>query len=198
VKGIAPASAFTNLMTTDTTPAVMGRFARAHVSLGSRTAKMERVASMQSQEAEFSTFMSTTALRLRRVLAAQYGVDVGGDLHADAMTYAWQHWDRIKVMANPIGYLYRVAQSASRPHRRWTTRNSFPAAMPEIVHTDSDPTLFASLGSLSEAQRVAVLMVHGHGWSYAEVADTLGTSVTAVTNHVHRGLAKLRREMEVN
>jgi DNA-directed RNA polymerase specialized sigma24 family protein len=148
-------------------------------------------------EAEFSTFVTTRAVRLRRVLCAHYGVDTGGDLHGEALAYAWQHWERVRTMANPVGYLYRVAQSAGRPQRRWNTRHSFPATMPEVIHTDSDPTLFASLGSLSEAQRISVLMVHGHGWSYAEVADVLGVSVTAVTNHVHRGVTKLRTELEV-
>lgn len=34
-------------------------------------------------------------------------------------------------------------------------------------------------------------VVHAHGRSYAEVAETLGVEVSTVRNHVHRGLQKL-------
>ena len=35
-----------------------------------------------------------------------------------ALAYGWQHWDRIGAMANPVGYLFRVGQSAARTDRR--------------------------------------------------------------------------------
>jgi RNA polymerase sigma factor (sigma-70 family) len=144
----------------------------------------------------FSRFVDDHGIRLRRVLTARYGVETGGDVYADALAWAWQHWDRLEPMQNPVGYLYRVAQSSSRPHRRWLQRNSFPARMPERWHVDEDSALFQSLGSLTEPQRVSVLMVHGYNWSYSEVADVLGCSVASVTNHVHRGLNALRRQLK--
>jgi RNA polymerase sigma-70 factor, ECF subfamily len=145
--------------------------------------------------AAFTEFVEANGVRLRRILTARYGVEAGGDIYGEAMTWAWQHWERLQPMDNPVGYLYRVAQSSSRPHRRWLKRNSFPAKMPERWHVDQDSELFASLGSLSEAQRVSVLMVHGYSWTYAEVGEVLGCSVAAVTNHVHRGLATLRKQL---
>jgi RNA polymerase sigma factor (sigma-70 family) len=144
----------------------------------------------------FTKFVDEHGVRLRRVLTARYGVETGGDVYADALTWAWQHWDRLEPMDNPVGYLYRVAQSSARPHRRWLQRNAFPARMPERWHVDEDSALFQSLGSLSEAQRVSVLMVHGYNWSYAEVADVLDCSVASVTNHVHRGLNALRKQLK--
>jgi DNA-directed RNA polymerase specialized sigma24 family protein len=39
---------------------------------------------------------------------------------------------------------------------------------------------------------VAVVLVHCFGYRYREVAELLGVSEAAVTNHVHRGLARLR------
>jgi DNA-directed RNA polymerase specialized sigma24 family protein len=35
-------------------------------------------------------------------------------------------------------------------------------------------------------------MVHCYGYRYRDVAEVLGVSDAAVTNHVHRGLARLR------
>jgi DNA-directed RNA polymerase specialized sigma24 family protein len=51
------------------------------------------------------------------------------------------------------------------------------------------------LGGLNHEQRVSVLLVHGYGYSYGDVAEVLGVSVAAVTNHVHRGLVALRKEL---
>jgi DNA-directed RNA polymerase specialized sigma24 family protein len=143
----------------------------------------------------FDEFVATDGLRLRAVLIARYGLEVGCDAHAEALAWAWQHWGRLSAMQNPLGYLYRVAQSATRPHRRWRSRHSFPSRMPERWHLDADPMLMDSLGDLTEAQRVSVLLVHGHQWSYAEVAEVLECSVSAVTNHVHRGLTAMRKQL---
>ncbi len=151
---------------------------------------------IDSTTSEFESFVAVDGLKLRRIFTARYGVEVGGDIHAESLAWAWEHWEKLRVMNNPVGYLYRVAQSASRPHRRWLVRTSFPAKMPERWHVDRDPTLFASLQGLSDNQRTAVLMVHGHGLSYAEVAEALNCSVSAVTNYLHRGLAILRRELQ--
>ena len=151
---------------------------------------------IESTTSEFEVFVAADGLKLRRIFTARYGVEVGGDIHAESLAWAWEHWEKLRTMENPVGYLYRVAQSASRPHRRWKVRTSFPAHMPERWHVDRDPTLFASLQGLTDNQRTAVLMVHGHGWSYAEVAEALSCSVPAVTNYVHRGLAILRRDLQ--
>jgi DNA-directed RNA polymerase specialized sigma24 family protein len=48
------------------------------------------------------------------------------------------------------------------------------------------------LAVLSPDQRVCVLLVHGFGWTYNEVAELLGMKRSEVNNHVHRGLAHLR------
>jgi DNA-directed RNA polymerase specialized sigma24 family protein len=145
---------------------------------------------------QFAEFVKIDGLRLRRIMTARYGVETGGDIHAESMAWAWQNWAKLQAMENPVGYLYRVAQSSARPHHRWLRRTSFPSKFPERWHLDEDSSLFNSLSSLSEAQRVSVLMVHGHQWTYAEVAEALECSVSAVTNHVHRGLATLRRQLE--
>ncbi|WP_395154901.1 RNA polymerase sigma factor [Ilumatobacter sp.] len=49
--------------------------------------------------------------------------------------------------------------------------------------------------SLTEPQRVSVLLVHGHRYTYDEVAQILGVSAAIVRNHVHRGLRGLRTQL---
>jgi DNA-directed RNA polymerase specialized sigma24 family protein len=142
----------------------------------------------------FTTFLESDALRLRQALLARFGLGVGCEVWEDTLTWAWEHRARVQDMTNPVGYLYRVAQSASRRYVRWYNRNALVPTDETLVEDGRvvDPDLVAALGSLGRNQRVAVTLVHAYGWSYAEVADVLGISIVATTNHVHRGLRKLR------
>ncbi len=44
--------------------------------------------------------------------------------------------------------------------------------------------------------RVAIILVHGHGHTYASAAELLDVPVTTITNHINRGLARLRTLLE--
>ena len=96
-------------------------------------------------------------------------------------------------MANPVGYVYRVGQSRSRARR-----------VPELPRPDSiglpdiEPQLIPALLRLPETQRTAVWLVHACQWHYAEVAEALGTTTSMVGNHVARGMARLREDLEVH
>src|SRR5207248_2212986 len=120
--------------------------------------------------------------RLARALLAAYGPDRGHEALAEALGYAWEHFGEIRLMANPAGYLYRVGQSRSRPRRR-PGAAAFPspaeAGVPWV-----EPSLPAALETLTEHQRVAVVLVHGYAWTHREVADLLGIAPTTVQNHV--------------
>lgn len=150
-----------------------------------------------SYEEEFERFARTDAERLRRVLVAQHGVDLGNDLAADAIAYAWEHWDRVGGLTNPVGYLYRVAQTSGRNRRRWKRPSPFLAEPPREIEHD-DPALGVALMRLGDVQRACVVLVHVYGWSYGEVGESLNVSEGSVRNHVHRGLRALRGLLESN
>jgi DNA-directed RNA polymerase specialized sigma24 family protein len=100
-------------------------------------------------------------------------------------------------MGNPIGYLFRVGQTSVRAQTRRRRRFALPVEdRAGITPADTGPELHTALEQLTADQRVAVLMVHAHGYSYAETAATLDISIAAVRNHVHRGMRQLRRHME--
>jgi DNA-directed RNA polymerase specialized sigma24 family protein len=150
----------------------------------------------EADDAEaFSSFVLSDGARLRRVLVAHYGVEVGAEVSSDAMAWAWEHWDRVQTMDNPCGYLYRVAQSSARRHRRWQRRVVLPAEVPVAGLPASEPGLDRALARLSASQRVAVLLVHGLDWSYKDAADAMDVPITTIRNHLVRGLARLRREL---
>jgi len=70
-----------------------------------------------SQEQASTRFVKETEPRLSYALAAAYGPEIGAEATADAPALAWENWQRIKGMANPAGYLFRVGQSRSRRYR---------------------------------------------------------------------------------
>lgn len=134
--------------------------------------------------------------RLERALVARYGIPDGLDAAAEAMAYAVEHWDELRTMQNPAGYLYRVGQSAGgRLARRWSRQGALVA---EPWGTDAvvDVDLQRALLRLKPDERVAIVLVHAHGHTYAEAAAVLDVPITTVTNHLNRGLARLRRTLE--
>jgi Uma2 family endonuclease len=68
-------------------------------------------------EDEFASFVAQATPRLRRAFVACRGISGAADATAEALAYAWEHWPRVRVMENPVGYLYRVGQSRTRARR---------------------------------------------------------------------------------
>lgn len=143
---------------------------------------------------EFRVFVLEIEPRLSYALAAAYGVEVGRDATADALAYAWEHWTSIRTMENPTGYLYRVGQSNARRYRR--SGPLFPEVASPHMH-EVEPGLPAALGSLTQTQRTAVVLLHVLEFSEREAADLLGVDRSTVRRHRDRGLAKLREALEV-
>lgn len=143
-----------------------------------------------SDRSDFEAFVVVTEPKLRVALAALFGQDQGRDATAAALLYAWEHWDTVSVMVNPAGYLYRVGRSSLRQHKqpKW-----LPA--PDTVEPTIEPGLPRALASLTDKQRLAVVMVHGYGWERREVAELTGISVSTLDTHLARGLAKLRSQL---
>lgn len=134
--------------------------------------------------------------RIRQSLTAGFGYQVGMDATADALGFAWERWDAIAAMQNPVGYVYSVGRNRAR--RLLRRRRPEFVEVPSAVLPHVEPGLPAAIARLPERQRVAVMLVHGHGWTLSEVADLLGTKKTTVQNHTERGLAKLRDALGVS
>jgi RNA polymerase sigma-70 factor (ECF subfamily) len=142
--------------------------------------------------ADFDEFVTRHDRGLRRALAGHLAVDDVADALAEALAYAWQHWERVATMDNPTGYLFRVAQSRSR-RRKWPR-----VQLPEAVELpDVEPRLMSALHQLPTMQRSAVWLVHACDWSYAEAAEALGISASAVGTHLSRAMPKLRAALGV-
>lgn len=134
--------------------------------------------------------------RLRRALVAAYGPELGSEATADALSWAWEHVDRVVAMDNPAGYLWRVGQTSVRGatrRRRWLSPVAVPHGLAPASDADRfEPGLASALADLPPRQRTAVLLVHGYGYSLSEAADALDCRIRTLRHHLDRGLGKLR------
>jgi DNA-directed RNA polymerase specialized sigma24 family protein len=144
----------------------------------------------------FEAFIADAQVKLRRALVSRYGVDLGVEACSEATAWAWANRDRLLAMANPVGYLYRVGQTAVRNETRFHRAPLFPreGADPEMPVVDQG--LHEALTRLTPDQRAAVMLVHAHGYRYAEAADLLDIPVSTLKNHLHRGGRRLRKLLE--
>ena len=139
-------------------------------------------------ESVFEAFVSQVRQRLLRAFVGCRGVDGAADAAAQALAYAFEHWDEVKTMENPAGYLYRVGQSRTRPRPKPVLPPAESFGLPDV-----EPALVPALLSLPQTKRTAVWLVHGCQWRYREVAEAMGISTSMVGTHVSRGLKALRQ-----
>lgn len=155
------------------------------------------VSVVSPSRAEFRAFVRNVEPQLLDALVATYGPADGREATVDALSWAWEHWDRLNGVSNKVGYLYRVGQTASR---RFVARGlpplgslAAPARLPEV-----EPGLLPALAALSDQQRTVVLLVHAFDWSQSEVASLLEITPSTVREHLRRALERLRQHLEVH
>lgn len=148
---------------------------------------------IEPSHADFEAFVERVESKLRIALTALFGQDGGQDAAAEALAYCWEHWEKVSAMENPVGYLYRVGQTSQRRRKqpRW-----MPVPADRTPHVE--PGLPLAISTLSDKQRLAVILVHAYGWSRSEVAGLARISESSVDTHLARGLSKLRASLGVD
>lgn len=152
---------------------------------------------MERERSDFERFAEEVEPRLRRALIAGFGPVIGREAAADALAWAWQNWDRVVGLESPVGYLHRVGRTlAARSKARDVPVPELlaPIAWPESAF---EPGLAPAIARLSEAQRCAVVLVVGFGYTLRDAAEVLDVTASTVHRDCERALARLREEMEV-
>lgn len=144
----------------------------------------------------FEGFIVTASVRLRRAFVARYGVDFGVEACSESIAWACANQTRLMAMTNPVGYLYRVGQTAIRSQVRWQRAPLFPAEVVDHDVLPADDGLHVALAKLTRDQRCAVMLVHAYGYRYTEAAELLDIPVSTLKNHLSRGLTRLRRILD--
>jgi RNA polymerase sigma-70 factor (ECF subfamily) len=143
----------------------------------------------------FEGFVRSVETRLREALSATLGSQAGREAAADALAYAWEHWDRIRRMDNAAGYLYVVGRDRGR--------KALSRRRPALLAVDAErtpwvePGLPGALADLPDNQRIVVMLLHCFQWTMSEVAELLDVSKSTVQTQADRGMTKLRSKMGV-
>ena len=154
------------------------------------------------RDAEFQTFFAAEAEPLRRFATFLTGDHHrAADLAQEALVRTYRHWGRIHgAEAGP--YARRVLVNLVRSeHRKVLVRRKHDRATdhPTTSHSDRvDEWLRISkaLQVLSPARRAAVVLRFYEDMSDADIARTLDRPIGTIKSDIHRGLARLRRELE--
>lgn len=125
------------------------------------------------------------------------------DIVQSTMTALYRHWRRARNVDNLDAYVHRILVRKHLDELRgpWArVRLMFeppdrPAA-PTASVEDRD-TVSQLLNKLSRAQRAVLVLRFACDLSVEEVATVLNTSVGNVKSHTARGLAALRRHLDV-
>jgi RNA polymerase sigma-70 factor (ECF subfamily) len=165
----------------------------------------------------FAAFVRLFERRVRAVLGRL--LDDERDVHEaaqDTFVQAWRHLDRFRGESAPFTWLYRIAvnEALQRTRRKRLDTRSLESvelergetagerlARPRPADTEAaerEELSFVAerLRALPFDARAPLVLRDLEGWSYEDVADTLGVSVAAVKSRVHRARMQLRAELD--
>jgi RNA polymerase sigma-70 factor, ECF subfamily len=140
------------------------------------------------------------------------------DLLQEAMLRAYISFPSFRADTNLKAWLYRILRNTwinayrkqqRRPAQVWiddlTDRQAarYPAAAPtglrsaevEVLEALPDLQIQAALLSLPKQFRIAIYYADVEGFSYAQVADIMGTPIGTVMSRLHRGRTRLRESL---
>ncbi len=159
---------------------------------------MERFVGGES--AAFDALFARHAARVNAYLRRMVGPSTADDLTQVTFLSVVRSRSRFQRGARFRPWLYAIATNAARDHVR-RARFESPSddgEMPEQVAETllPDPALekavHAALAQLPEQQREAILLHRFEGFSFGEIAETLGLTESAVKVRAHRGYVRLR------
>ncbi len=162
----------------------------------------------------FAEFVRLCERRVRAVLGRLLDDERDVDEAAqDTFVQAWKGLDRFRGDAAPFTWLYRIAVNEALQRTRRKRLDTSPLdEMPDVdvraapavgrpVPADVEAEnreavafLAARLRALRFEMRAPLVLRDIEGWSYQEVADTLGLTVPAAKSRIHRGRMRLGEE----
>ncbi|MGH3118762.1 MAG: sigma-70 family RNA polymerase sigma factor [Gaiellales bacterium] len=151
---------------------------------------------------DFADFFQQEHLRLGRAIYLVCGDrSEAEELIQEALARAYERWDRVSMMQEPAGYVYRTAVNLHR--RRMRTRRILRplSEVAEAVESDvadqadRHADVWTALSRLRHEQRAAVVLVELLGYEPITAARLLGIAPGAMRVRLHRARASLRRAL---
>lgn len=136
---------------------------------------------------------------------------LAADVAQEALIRAWKALPRFRGDAKLSTWLYRITVNTAWTHKKRANRHrassiddhldlatpigaDTPEVAGEIIELRG--RLRTALDQLPNSQREVVVLKDIYGWSHAEIAESLGISVTAAKVRLHRARARLAKDLE--
>lgn len=153
--------------------------------------------------ATFETFFEAEHARLLRALFLVTGnVEEAEEVTQDAFVALWERWERVGVMEDPTGYLFRTALNRFRSRRRRAARAARKflgrvEGKDAFAQADERDALARALAALPARQRAAIVLTELLGYSSEEAGRILGVKDVTVRSLASQARSALRRSLEV-
>lgn len=136
---------------------------------------------------------------------------LASDVAQEALIRAWRALPKFRGDSRLSTWLYRITVNTAWTHKKRTRRHQassiddhvdmaapIDSAHPEVAGEIMElrGRLRVALDRLPDAQREVVVLKDIYGWSHAEIAESMGISVTAAKVRLHRARARLARDLE--
>lgn len=156
-----------------------------------------------NSRAAFDRLLGQLRPKLHRYCARMTGSVIDGeDVVQEALVKALEAFPAATSLANPEGWLFRIAHNAALDFLRRRNRQAWMHS-DEDLEIMADPAMqirdreaaAASLRTfmrLAPAQRSSVILMDVLGYSLEEIGDVMSTSIPAIKAALHRGRTRLR------
>ncbi len=166
------------------------------------------MATPAKQETQFASWIREySAIAVRIARAFEFNQENQADLLQEILLQWWRSIQNFPNGANPTSWLYRVGLNAAMTWQRRESRRGRiidpSAPFAQLIHTAAQPVdssgrhaiddLYLAIQQLRTPER-ALILLHLDGFSYEQIAVTIGISENAVGSRLTRvreHLAKL-------
>ena len=144
----------------------------------------------------------------------ELGREEAEDLAQEVFVTVFKSIDGFRGDSKLSTWLYRVTVNTAWTHKKRAARHRaspiddhteiaaapYDAGAPEFAGEilELRGRLRRSLDRLPAAQREVVVLKDIYGWSHAEIADSMGITVTAAKVRLHRARARLVKDLEAS
>ncbi len=150
---------------------------------------------------EFETFFLAERDRLFRALwLLTRDRHEAEEVAQDAFLKMWERWERVGLLDDPEGYLYRTAMNMFRNRRRRAALAlrrvvGLRPADDALRAVEERDAVVRALGALTRGQRSAIVLTDLIGLTSEEAAKALGVRPSTVRVLAARGRSALRDQM---
>jgi DNA-directed RNA polymerase specialized sigma24 family protein len=157
----------------------------------------------RGDRAAFSALAAAHEARLRQFVVRVVGPGDADDVAQEALVKAWLSLAAYRGDAPFGAWLAGIAWRGALDHRRrarratardtaWSGERDGAAHGPGAAPVE----LERALAALSDLERAALVLTHGHGWSHAEAARILGLPLGTLKSLALRARAKARAALD--